>query len=188
MDRRMTKTTKPEIFFIDLETTGLDPATCVIVEVGFKDPSGPAPPLSYTVGSTKEDWAAANEFVNNMHSISGLKQRSLDCAFTIEEVDRWVSRYIQAGYSSIDKPLLGGNSVQFDQAFIRAHMPLTAKALHPYRIFDVTTISTLAQLGGMSPYQKAKKHTAREDLEETLGELDACIEFLESDASDIVYE
>ncbi len=182
-----------EFIWLDLETTGLNPDRDIILEfaAGIAD-DGPGgsftaieivqsviDPKSYAPwrvpGHTPTGFEFVEEidglialeamdpYVRNMHTKNGLlaelERPELCC--TIEEADDALSALLLDG-----KPSLAGNSVHFDLAFIKKHMPRFAARLS-HRVFDVSTLLRAERTYGDSHALinvPASSHRAREDV------------------------
>lgn len=153
---------------LDLETTGLDPGSCRVIEVAARllAPGRELARYHSLVGSDlmEEYW---EDGARDMHVTSGLAEESRICEKTIEQVDDELADFI--GTSQV---YLMGNSVHFDRSFIRCWMPVTMMRIH-YRQLDVTSIRLWWQLmTGHDPldWEKSRGHRAQDDLEATLDE------------------
>jgi oligoribonuclease len=161
--------------WLDLEMTGLDPETCVILEIAtvVTDGSlqiaaeGPDIAIHYpdTILQGIEPWS------KRQHTSSGLLDRvrasSVDCSRTEEAVLSFLSKHCKKG-----KCPLCGNSVWQDRRFLIKHMPKLEAFFH-YRNIDVSSIKELAKrwYPSIPAYKKKKAHLALSDIRESISEL-----------------
>jgi len=141
--------TAHEFLWLDLETTGLDPATGLILEVAAvlcEDARGDdfSAPLwaSTAVYHTPEALAAVaiDDFVRRMHTSNGLFADVRESRVSIEDVDMVLEttcEHLAPGRKHAIT--LAGSSVHFDLAWVRVHLPKTAERLS-HRVFDVSTL------------------------------------------------
>jgi oligoribonuclease len=161
--------------WIDLEMTGLDPVTDVILQAAVIITSSNLQPLEkYTCDVWQPDHALArmSPFVRDMHEKNGLvarvRQSRLDTAGAekrlLERVAGWCT------YPAI----ICGNSVGQDKRFIDAHMPGLGGFLS-YRILDVSSVKILARAwyGESAEFKKpeAGEHDALVDIQNSIDEL-----------------
>lgn len=129
---------------IDLETTGLDSSTDVILEFAMVLVT---PELelvadfgSRVIHATEDQLAVMNDYVTNMHTETGLIEEVRASKLRVEDVDReavaWLAEH---GLGSPRAGILLGSSCRLDLDFIDRHMPLLAEVLH-YRMIDVSGI------------------------------------------------
>lgn len=124
--------------FCDLETTGLDPKSCSIIEIACILTRGPDTGFQ-EIGRYEtfvEPGPTWERKALEMHQQSGLLNdmegtRSLPIIAAAME-----ARRIVAGYS---RPIFAARNPHFDRGFIAEHMLVLDVALH-YRQFDITTI------------------------------------------------
>jgi oligoribonuclease len=163
------------LIWIDLEMTGLNPDTSVILEIAavVTDGSlrtvaeGPDIVIHYPENILKrmESWS------RRQHRSSGLLERvrvsSADCRKAEREVLSFLSRYCEKGKSP-----LCGNSVWQDRRFLIKYMPKLEAYLH-YRNIDVSSIKELAKrwYPSLPGYKKKKAHLASSDIKESISEL-----------------
>jgi oligoribonuclease len=129
------------ILWIDLETTGLDPDRCSILEVAAVVTS-PNLRTLYTyegvVEAGLEEWEEMNEWCRDTHTKSGLWHEAQTSILSVAAAEEDILRIVGRFWPEGAKPLLGGQSVHFDRGFIRKHMPaLDARLSH--RHLDVSS-------------------------------------------------
>jgi oligoribonuclease len=155
--------------------TGLDPETCVILEIAavVTDGSlatvveGPDIAIHYPEDILQfiEPWS------KRQHTSSGLLDRvrasSVDCPKAEKAVLSFLSKHCKKGESP-----LCGNSVWQDRRFLIRHMPKLEAFFH-YRNIDVSSIKELAKrwYPALPAYKKKKAHLALSDIQESIGEL-----------------
>jgi oligoribonuclease len=163
------------LVWLDLEMTGLDPESCVILEVGViitGDDLVPIAELERVVWQPDEALARMEPFVRQMHTDNGLLTRVRDSKTALREVERDV-QHIIAKHCPPQKGVLAGSSIHTDRGFLARHMPLVERFLH-YRMVDVSSLKTLIQAWyPQAPaFEKpSANHTALADLRESIREL-----------------
>jgi oligoribonuclease len=161
--------------WLDLEMTGLEPASCAVVEVGIIVTDAELAPLdewSAAVWQPEEVLARMGPFVRQMHTQNGLLERVRSSTVTVEDAEKaalaLVSRHFAFG-----EAVLAGNSIHHDRRFLRRYLPAFERFLH-YRQLDVSSLKVLCQAWYGEDKQFAKRdksHTALDDLRASLAEL-----------------
>lgn len=169
------------LFWLDLETTGLDPRECVILEAfGFctdlelnpvspGNRFGPIPPEdlhSYVVHY--DETPPMNEWGTTTHTDSGLLAELPVSGMSLRDVEDALIQQLfllPAPVPEGDANLvLAGNSVHFDRSFLNVHMPSLASMLS-HRNFDVRTLQYAAQwTSSLLMPPASAKHRAKPDL------------------------
>jgi oligoribonuclease len=161
------------LLWLDLETTGLSPVTDKVLMV--------AAARTDDVGSITEsrEWVVAcDEFtlrrmppvVALMHTENGLLARvRRDETRELLDVEEDLLAFI-----GTDKPILAGNNIGFDRQFLNQWMPRADRAMQ-YReddvaLLDVSSIRRAAQVWGVEPFPKVKKHLALDDIRASIAE------------------
>lgn len=172
------------LFWCDLETTNLDPATSRIIEVcahvvpvGHDDFSE-REIVDCVVACTPAEFAAsADAYTTEMHYGSGLAQACFkahaDGVNRLEAVEAAILLQLpQLPHGK--KYMLAGNSIgSLDLPFLKHHMPRLAALLH-HRVFDVTTLQLFAEMvvGPGAACALPPAHRACADLDNSIRELE----------------
>ena len=166
------------LVWVDLEMTGLNPQTDVIVEIAVIVTDGrlhtaiEGPEL--VIETPSEALEQMSPIVRSMHTESGLLDRIASGGVNLDEAERQVMSFVAAHVAADDTPVLAGNSVHTDRAFIQRYLPRLDERLH-YRHIDVSTIKELARrwaphlLDEAPP--KGGSHRALADIRESIAEL-----------------
>ncbi len=160
---------------MDLEMTGLDPQSHVIIEmvsiITNADLEIIAEGPSIAINHPQQVLSGMDEWSRSHHSASGLLDRvaesTTDTRAAELETIAFLSRYCASG-----KCPLCGNSIWQDRRFLAKYMPELESFFH-YRIIDVSSLKELAQrwYPGLPPYPKNKAHLAVDDIKESIAEL-----------------
>jgi oligoribonuclease len=169
----MVSTNNKEYFlWLDCEMTGLDSATDHILEIAaLLTDSTLTECAFYESVIYHEDnvLKKMNSWSQEQHKNSGLidKVRCSEASYASVENDlvKLIKEY------TLDSSLiyLAGNSVYVDRLFVAHHMPRILAFLH-YRLFDVSSFKIAAGMRGLPTFEKEKKHTAKEDIRESIEE------------------
>jgi oligoribonuclease len=168
-------TNDDRLVWVDLEMTGLDPSTCVIVEIATLVTDGQlhvvAEGPNLVIHQPESVLAGMAPEVQAMHAKSGLTDRIRASTTTREEAARATLEFLQAHVTSKSAPLCG-NSVWKDKQFLEREMPEIVAHLH-YRLVDVSTVKELARrwYGGVALPKKQERHRALDDIRESIAEL-----------------
>lgn len=166
------------LVWIDLEMTGLEPDTDVIVEIATVITDGTLEQIELgpdlLVATPAAALAQMADVVRRMHTKSGLLDELAHVDRTAQEAEAETLAFIRAHVPEPALAPLAGNSVHADRMFLRRYMPTLEAHLH-YRNVDVSTLKELArrwrpQLLEQAP-QKSERHRALEDINESIVEL-----------------
>jgi len=166
------------LVWMDLEMTGLDVASDVIVEVATlitdDDLAIVAEGPDLVVATPPEQLEAMDDFVRTMHTKSGLLAEIASSAISLEQAGATTLDFIRSHIPAPRTVPLAGNSIGTDRRFLAAQLPEVEEYLH-YRSVDVSTIKELARrwypesLKGAPT--KAGGHRAMDDIRESVAEL-----------------
>ncbi len=163
---------------MDLEMTGLDPATAAIVEIATlvtdDDLQVVAEGPDLVVSCPPDQLAAMDDVVRAMHRESGLLAAVEASTLTLPEAGRLTLEFIKEHVPEPRTVPLCGNSIGTDRRFLAAHLPEVEEWLH-YRSVDVSTIKELCrrwypEVLAAAP-DKAGGHRAMDDVRESVAEL-----------------
>jgi oligoribonuclease len=166
-----------KLVWIDLEMTGLELDRHVIVEIACQVTDGELNPLdegvSYVVRATEHELAQMDDFVINMHTVSGLLPE-ISQGISVEDAEQLVLAYIKKHVTESKKAPLAGSSIYVDRGFLSKYMPTLDSYLH-YRLVDVSSIKEIARRWYPRVYfaspQKVGNHRALADIADSIREL-----------------
>lgn len=164
------------LVWIDLEMTGLNPETDVIIEVASivtdKNLNILAEGPVFAIHQSDAVLAAMDEWNQTHHGNSGLIKRvqasAIDTALAEQQTLEFLRQWVPAGVSP-----LCGNSIGQDRRFLVRYMP-TLEAFFHYRNLDVSTLKELAARWApavKAGFSKESTHIALEDIRESIEEL-----------------
>ena len=134
------------LVWMDLEMTGLDPATDVIVEIATVvtddelDIVAEGPDL--VIHQPDEALAAMDPVVNEMHTRSGLLDAIRTSDISLADAGAATLAFIRTHAPEPRSVPLCGNSIGTDRRFLAAYLPEIEDYLH-YRSIDVSAVKEL---------------------------------------------
>lgn len=166
------------LIWVDLEMTGLDPETEVIVEIavivtdGHLEMMHEGPEL--VIHADDDMLGRMHSRVRQMHRSSGLTPAIRASDLTTAHAEAEVLAFVKTHVPTAGSAPLAGNSVHADRAFMKRYMP-TLEAYCHYRNVDVSTLKELARRWYPDVVEeapaKAGDHRALADIRESIGEL-----------------
>jgi oligoribonuclease len=164
------------LVWMDMEMSGLDPKTCVILEIATlitdKDLVPIAQGPSLVIHHPDPVLDAMDAWNKEHHAKSGLIAAVKASSLTLAEAEQRTLDFIAAHCAPKSSPLCG-NTIYQDRRFLIEYMPKLESYLH-YRLVDVSTVKELVKRWYGPEFQapdKRQKHMALEDILETVEEL-----------------
>jgi oligoribonuclease len=164
------------LVWIDLEMTGLQPDTDLIIEIATivtdKHLRVLAEGPVIAVHQSEEVLAAMDDWNRKQHSGSGLTARVLASRTDAVAAERETLAFLDVWAERGRSPMCG-NSICQDRRFLARHMPALERFFH-YRNLDVSTLKELAQRWApqvAQAFQKNSTHLALDDVRESIREL-----------------
>ncbi|MCI2425050.1 oligoribonuclease [Candidatus Acetothermia bacterium] len=172
----MSKQDPNNLVWLDLETTGLDPDTCVILEIATiitdKDLNIIAEGPDLAIHQPEGVLVFMDEWCEKQHRISGLIEASRNATISLAEAEQETIAFVSRYCPPRACPLCG-NSICFDRRFLIKHMS-KLDAFLSYRNIDVSSIKELVSrwyIDKTIGSSKTAKHRAIADIRESIEEL-----------------
>jgi oligoribonuclease len=170
-----------KLVWLDLETTGLNPAECVVLEVAYgvsalEDPFNLTERGSFTLHHIRREGDGTDPFVVDMHTKNGLWVECQESTLTMRDVEAALLLVVPDIKEWEDKPTLAGNCVGFDHGFLKRYAPSLAARFH-YRYYDVSSVKLFCRSLGMPKLPSGEAHRAAADVTESVKHADKCAEW-----------
>jgi len=156
------------MFWVDLETTGLDPDTCQVLEIAVVVTDADLNHLGSvesTIGWRGQE-AYLHAAVQRMHAKNGL---FVECHKPeqpgVRAVEGMVLKFLQE-YAPKGTVPLCGSTIAFDRSFLKMHMPELEAHFH-YRNYDVSVYTEESRRRYKDAYAsrpQGKQHRAMGDI------------------------
>jgi len=164
------------LIWIDLEMTGLDPATDQILEIATlvtdKQLNLVAEGPMLAVHHSDAVLAAMGEWCTKQHGQSGLTERVRQSKTSMAEAQSQTLEFLRQHVPAGASPMCG-NSICQDRRFLARQMQELERFFH-YRNLDVSTLKELAKRwapGTASGFTKESTHLAMADIRDSVAEL-----------------
>lgn len=178
------------LVWMDLEMTGLDHTSDVIVEIATLVTDDElqivAEGPDLVVHQSDEVLARMDPFVVDMHTKSGLLDKIRASTITLEQAGAETMAFIQEHAPVARTVPLCGNSIGTDRRFLAAYLPEIEEYLH-YRSVDVSSLKELVRRWYPDVLTqrgwKQGSHRALDDIRESVSELQLYREMVFCDAT-----
>ncbi|MDB4989341.1 MAG: oligoribonuclease [Myxococcaceae bacterium] len=166
----------PNLIWIDLEMSGLDPDKCEILEIAcivtdseLKELGGDG--IDLVIHQPDPVLDAMDDWCTRHHGQSGLTDAVKSSTISLRAAELRTLEYLKRCTNKGQSPL-AGSSVSHDRRFIDKYMPDLSAWLH-YRTVDVSTVKELVKrwVPGLDMLAKKNTHRALDDIRESVEEL-----------------
>lgn len=160
-----------KFFWIDLETTGLDPKTCSILEVACIVTDDSMRPLAEYETIVNPGTYTFESSALGMHKKSGLIDKIASGKNT-KQVEDELYKFITTHEPRKNRGYIAGSSVHFDARFLSEHMPIVMNHLcHRYLDVSALGLGFCAKFGvDKATYKKERSHRAISDIKASIEE------------------
>jgi len=164
------------LVWIDMEMTGLDPETCVVMEIATivtdKELNIIAQGPVIAVHQPDDVLDNMDEWCIKTHGGTGLTERCRASKFDVDSAAKETISFLEK-YVAKGKSPLCGNTIGQDRRFLVKYMPELEAYFH-YRSIDVSTIKELTARWKpevLAGFKKKGLHLALDDIIESIDEM-----------------
>lgn len=171
----MPQPSADNLIWLDLEMTGLDPATDHIIEIATVVTNSNLDILAEgpvrAIHAPDVVLEGMDEWNVRQHGKSGLLERVRASSHNLHNAEQDTLSFLRQHVPAGTSPLCG-NGVCQDRRFLARYMPTLEKYFH-YRLIDVSTIKELARrwMPQQQQMKKASQHLALADVHDSIEEL-----------------
>ncbi|MDP4535090.1 oligoribonuclease [Alkalimonas collagenimarina] len=164
------------LIWLDLEMTGLNPKTDVILEIATivtdSELNVLAEGPSLAIKQPDSVLDGMDPWCVKQHGQSGLTERCRTSSVSLAEAEQQTLAFLRQ-YVAAGKSPMCGNSIGQDRRFLVEYAPELEAYFH-YRNLDVSTVKELARRWAPDVLQQVKKqgsHLALDDIRDSIAEL-----------------
>jgi oligoribonuclease len=172
------------LFWLDMEMTGLDVSkeviievACIVTDINFRELESfetvVKQPQSYL--DNMDAWNTEH------HGKSGLTAKvpnGMEPDFVEAKLIDLIDKHFPLSKTDLKKrPMLAGNSIMQDRLFIDKYFKNLSARLH-YRMVDVSSFKVIINNKYNIEYKKQNSHRALDDIRESIGELKYYLDYL----------
>lgn len=164
------------LIWIDLEMTGLDPDTDVIIEIATLVTDAHLNTLAegpvFAIHQPDAILSGMDEWNTRQHGKSGLTERVRNSQVGLQQAEAETIAFLEQWVPKGKSPICG-NSICQDRRFLVRGMPELERYFH-YRNLDVSTVKELARRWRpevAEGVKKASTHLAMDDIKDSIEEL-----------------
>jgi len=169
-------TTESSLVWLDMEMSGLEPKTSVILEIATiitdNDLNIIAEGPNLVVHQSEAILEGMDDWNQKHHGASGLIRRVRESDISVAQAEEETLQFVRKHCDERKAPLCG-NSIAQDRRFLRLYMPRLSDWLH-YRNVDVSSFKEMIARWWprqFSPPKKHGVHKALVDIRESIDEL-----------------
>ncbi|MBC7582105.1 oligoribonuclease [Aeromicrobium sp.] len=170
-----------KLLWVDLEMTGLDADSNVIIEIAAEVTDANFKTLASYEALIRQPEAkltSMNPWAQNQHDSSGLTDRIRQEGKPEQDVIQEFVGFIHSQFGS-EPAILAGNSIHNDRIFIKKWWPEVDDLLH-YRMLDVTSFKIVMQMRNGLDFEKKETHRAFDDIQASIAELQYYLQWLQA--------
>lgn len=164
------------LVWIDLEMTGLNPDTDLIIEIATLVTDAQLNVLaegpSLVIHQPESVMSAMDEWCTRQHGASGLTRRVLESKISEREAEQATMAFLREHVDAGASPMCG-NSICQDRRFLYRYMPELEAFFH-YRNLDVSSVKELVRRwypDKLAGFSKQSSHLALDDIRDSVAEL-----------------
>lgn len=175
-----------KLFWLDLETTGLDPINNYPLEIVVYEAELETPfdvkKIYGAVFRYSGPTIYTDKFVREMHTNNGLWLECMNSKIEPYQAEEELLKIVPEAPDRESLSVLAGSSIHFDHEFLKNHMPTLAKRFS-HRHYDVSAVMLFARSMGMPKLPKAEAHRAEADVLESIVNARKCAEWFAEESS-----
>lgn len=176
MPEKHPKYSDRNLIWVDMEMTGLNPDTDLVIEIATlvtdADLNLLAEGPALAIYQSVETMNSMDEWNTRQHGKTGLTERVLSSSLSEPDAENATIGFLKELVPAGASPMCG-NSICQDRRFMARHMPELEKYFH-YRNLDVSTLKELAvrwKPSALEGFSKKGSHLAMDDIRDSVNEL-----------------